>query len=120
MVEATALNNMQSRSSSMLSPPNKISSKSTNRFKSNKGFLCTHLGSLNDRHFGIAEATRLKIWHLRHIHWHHLPTNFHEITHIGSKVISGGLRHARAHTHTHTHTHRLVIWWAYFHFGGVG
>jgi hypothetical protein len=25
-----------------------------------KGFLCTHLRSLNDHHFGMAEATKLK------------------------------------------------------------
>jgi hypothetical protein len=34
MVETTELKNMASRSSSMSSPPYKISSKSTNRFKS--------------------------------------------------------------------------------------
>jgi hypothetical protein len=60
MVEATALNSMESRSSSMSSPPYKISSKSTNRFRFIKEFIFTHLRSLNVRHFGMAEATRLR------------------------------------------------------------
>jgi hypothetical protein len=44
----------------MASPPYKISSKYTKRLKFIKGFLCTHLRSLNVRNFGMAEATRLK------------------------------------------------------------
>jgi hypothetical protein len=47
-------------SSSMSSPPYKISSKSTIGSKEIKGFLCTHLRSLKVRRFGMAEATRLK------------------------------------------------------------
>jgi hypothetical protein len=55
-----------------------------------KGFLCTHLRSLNVRHFGMAEATRLKeMWLHGHLQWHHLPTKFHENPPIDSKVISG-------------------------------
>jgi hypothetical protein len=55
-----------------------------------KGFLCTHLRSLNVSHFGMAEATRLKKWHRGQLQWHHMPTKFHENSPIGSKVISGG------------------------------
>jgi hypothetical protein len=67
------------------------------------GFLCTHLRSLNVRHFGMAEATRLKMWHRGHPQRHHLPTKFNENTPVDSKVISGG--HTDTHTDTHTHTH---------------
>jgi hypothetical protein len=68
MVEAMGLSSIQSRSSSMSSPPYKISSKSINRFKSYKGFLlCTHLRSLNISHFGMAEATGLKMWRHGHL-----------------------------------------------------
>jgi hypothetical protein len=49
------------------------------------------------RHFGMAEATRLKKWCQGHLQWHHPPTKFHENQPIGSKVISAG------------HTDRLVI-----------
>jgi hypothetical protein len=66
-----------------------------------KGFLCIHLRSLNICHFGMAEATRLKMWHQGHLQCHHLPTKFHENSHIGSKVISG--------THTHTQAGDLII-----------
>jgi hypothetical protein len=38
----------------MLLPPYKISSKSNNQFK-----ICTHVSSLNVRHFGMVEATGL-------------------------------------------------------------
>jgi hypothetical protein len=69
-----------------------------------KGFLCTHLRSLNVRHFGMAAATRLKNLASGSSQWHHLPTKFHESPPIGSKVISGG------HTDTHMQTDRLVIW----------
>jgi hypothetical protein len=60
MVEATRLNSMESRTFSVSSSAYKISSKSTNRFKRFKGFLYTHLRSLNVLHFGMAEAMRLK------------------------------------------------------------
>jgi hypothetical protein len=60
VVEATTLNSMQSRSYSVSSSPYKMSLKSTKRFKSYYGFLCTHLRRLNARHFRMAEATRLK------------------------------------------------------------
>jgi hypothetical protein len=62
MVEATALNSKESRSYSMSSPPYKISSKATNRFKAIKGILCTHFRSLNVRNFGMAKAKRLEMW----------------------------------------------------------
>jgi hypothetical protein len=55
-----------------------------------KVFLCTHLRSLNARHFGMAKATGLKMWHRGHLQWHHLPTKFDENPPIGSKVIIGG------------------------------
>jgi hypothetical protein len=84
-----------------------------------KRFLCKQLRSLNFRHFGIAEATRLKMWHRGHLQRHYLPTKFHENQLISSKVISGGHTGPHTHTHTHTHTHRLVIWWAYFLFWKV-
>jgi hypothetical protein len=60
MVEATGFNSMESRSSSMSSYPFKISSKSANRLNIIKEFLCTHLRNLNDPHFGMAVATRLR------------------------------------------------------------
>jgi hypothetical protein len=64
-----------------------------------KEFLYTHLRSLNVRHFGVNEATRLNTWRRGHLQWYHLPTKFHENSPIGSKVISG----------IHTQTNRLVI-----------
>jgi hypothetical protein len=54
-----------------------------------KGFLWNHLISLNVRHFGMAEAMRLKVWYSGHLQWNQLPTKFHESPSIGSKVISG-------------------------------
>jgi 5-methylcytosine-specific restriction endonuclease McrA len=63
----------------------KISSKSTNRFKS-----CTHLRSFNGYHFGMPEATRLENWRRDQLAWQYLSTKFHENPQIGSKVISGG------------------------------
>jgi hypothetical protein len=59
-----------------------------------KGFLCTYLRSSNVSHFGMAEATRLKMWHQGQLQWHHLRTKFHENPPIGSKVISGEHRQA--------------------------
>jgi hypothetical protein len=44
----------------MSSPPSKISSNPPNGSKVINLFLYTHLRSLNVRHFGMAEATRLK------------------------------------------------------------
>jgi hypothetical protein len=82
----------------MASSPYKISSKSINRFKS-----FTHLRILNVRHCGMAEATRLEMWHRGHPEWHHPSTKFHENPTIGSKAISGGL------TDTNTSTDRLVF-----------
>jgi hypothetical protein len=95
MVEATELNSMESRSSSMPLPPYKVSCKSTNWFKFIKVFVCTHFRSLNVRHFGVAEAMGLKMCPRGHLQWHHLPTKFHENPLIGSKLTSG-------HTHIHT------------------
>jgi hypothetical protein len=43
-------------------------------------FHCIHLSSLNVRHFGMAEATELKMWRRGHLQWHHLCTKFHEPT----------------------------------------
>jgi hypothetical protein len=51
-VKGTGLQNMASRSFSMASPPYKISSESTNQFKK-----CTHLRSLNIRHFVVIDVT---------------------------------------------------------------
>jgi hypothetical protein len=73
-----------------------------------KVFLYTHLRSLNVRHFGMAEATRLKKINRGHLEWQCLSIKFHENPLIGSKVISRGQtdRQTDTHTHTHTHTHR--------------
>jgi hypothetical protein len=62
MVEATALNSMELRSSSMSSPPYKILCHLNPHIGSKviKGFLCTHVRSLNVLHIGMAEATRIK------------------------------------------------------------
>jgi hypothetical protein len=62
-----------------------------------KGFLCTHLTSLNVCHFGMAEATRLNNVALRSSSMTSHAYKFHENPGIGSEVISGG------------HTNRLVI-----------
>jgi hypothetical protein len=64
------------------SPPYKILSKSTNHFHS-----CTHLRSLNVRHFGVVEAMALKVWSRGHLQCHHLLTRFHPNLPIGSEVI---------------------------------
>jgi hypothetical protein len=53
----------------------------TNRFKS-----CTHLRSLNFRHYGILEATGLKIWHRGRLRYYNLHTKFHPNPPISSKV----------------------------------
>jgi hypothetical protein len=71
-----------------------------------KGFLYTHLRSLNVRHFGMAKATRLKMWLRGHLEWQYLPTKFHENPQICSKVISGG--HADRQTHRQRDTRRQV------------
>jgi hypothetical protein len=42
----------------------------------------------------MAKGTRLKMWHRGYLQWHYLPTKFHENPHIGSKVISGGIKQA--------------------------
>jgi hypothetical protein len=92
MVEATGFNSMESRSSSMSSPPYNISSKSTKLFKVIKVFLYTHLRSLNARHFGMAQATRLKnvTSHRGHLGWQYLPTKFLRKFTNRLKVINGG------------------------------
>jgi hypothetical protein len=54
MIEAMGLENMTSRWPSTSWHPHKISSKSTNQFKS-----CTHLRCLNVRHLAMVEATGL-------------------------------------------------------------
>jgi hypothetical protein len=106
MVEATGLNIMKSRSSPMSSSPCKISSKSTNRFKS-----CAHLRSLNVRHFWMAEATRLKKCddEVTLNGSTYLP-NFTKIHRSVRKLLVGDTQTDR-HTHTHTHTHRQTGWW---------
>jgi hypothetical protein len=60
MVEATALNSMESRSSSMSSPPFHPNPPVGSKVIKGGFFFCIHLRSLNIRHFGVAEATRLK------------------------------------------------------------
>jgi hypothetical protein len=61
MVKATALINMELRSSSMTSPPYKFHPNPQNGSKVIKGFLCTHFGSLNVHHFEMAKViTRLR------------------------------------------------------------
>jgi hypothetical protein len=62
MAEAIGLKNMEPSLLSMSSISYKISSKFTNRFKVIKGFLCTHIRSLNVCYFGMVEATGLKVW----------------------------------------------------------
>jgi hypothetical protein len=59
MVTITGLKGMESRSPLMSSPPYKILSKSTSRFK-----YCTHLWSLNLCHFGMVTGT---LWNLDHL-----------------------------------------------------
>jgi hypothetical protein len=61
MVEATRLKSMESMSSSTSSAPHKFHPNPPNGSKVIKVFLYTHLRSLNVRHFGMAEATILKI-----------------------------------------------------------
>jgi hypothetical protein len=104
IVEDTTLISTELRSSSMSLPLYKISSKSTNRFKTYLGVLCTHLRGLNFRHFGMAEAMRLKMWHRGHLQWYHLPIEFHKNPLIGTNVITGGGRQ------TQTHADRLAGW----------
>jgi hypothetical protein len=74
MVEATGLNSMESRSSSMSSSSYKISSKSTNRFKS-----CT-----------TSKFNRPPFWSdRRHLQCHHLHTKFQPNPPNSSNVIRG-------------------------------
>jgi hypothetical protein len=63
-----------------------------------KEVLCTHPISLNVRHFGMAEATRLRKYGLEVNFNGILPTKFHVNPLIDSKVVSGD-----------THADRLVI-----------
>jgi hypothetical protein len=75
-----------SKQYSIPSPPYKISSKSTNRFKS-----CTHLRSLTS---SILVWLKLRHWIVRrrgHLQCHHLHTIFHPNPPIGSKFIKGFL-----------------------------
>jgi hypothetical protein len=60
MVEATALNIMDLRSSSILSHPHKFHQNPPIGSRVIKRILCTNLRSLNVHHFGIVEATILK------------------------------------------------------------
>jgi hypothetical protein len=60
MVEATRLYSIESKSSSMSSPSHKFHLNPPNGSKVIKLFLYTQLRSLNVRHFGIAQAARLK------------------------------------------------------------
>jgi hypothetical protein len=80
---------MESRSSSMSSPPYNISSNSTAWLKSYMVFLYTHLRSLNVRHFVMAGAMRLEYTTSRSLEWQYLHTKFHENPLNGSKAISG-------------------------------
>jgi hypothetical protein len=60
MVEATAFNNMQSKSPSMSSYPSRFHPNPPIGSNFINGFLFTHLRSLNVLHFGMAEVTNLK------------------------------------------------------------
>jgi hypothetical protein len=70
----------------MPSPPYKMSSKSTNRFKS-----CIHLRSLNIRHFGMVEATAMNSRSRCYLQCHQFLRRFHPNPPIDSKVITGFL-----------------------------
>jgi hypothetical protein len=96
MVEFIWFNSMESRSSSMSSPPYKTSSKSTK-------FIYTHLRRLNVRHFEMAETTRLKMWNRGHLNGSTCLPNFTKIHRSFQKLLVGDIQTDR-HTHTHTHT----------------
>jgi hypothetical protein len=66
----------------MPSPTNKISSKSTSRFKS-----CARLKNLNVHHFEVVEATGFSGMESKSSSTHHLHTKFHPNPPNGSKVI---------------------------------
>jgi hypothetical protein len=86
-VTATGLNTMELRSCSVSSLPYKSSSKSTSQFKS-----CTHLRSLNVRHFEIIGATGLNSMESRSCSMSSLPykisskstSQFKSCTHLRS------------------------------------
>jgi hypothetical protein len=99
-VEATVLNGMESMSSSMSSSHTRVHPNPPIGSKVIKGFLCTHLKSLNVRHFGMAEGMRLKVWRRSHLQGHHLSTKFHENPPVGSKIISGGPTDRQTQTQT--------------------
>jgi hypothetical protein len=67
----------------MPSPPCKISSKSTNRFKS-----CAYHRNLNVRHFEMLKLRELIEWNKSRPQCHHLHIQFHQNSPHGSKVIT--------------------------------
>jgi hypothetical protein len=81
MVEATRLSSMEPISSSISSPPKKISSKTTKQFKG-----CTHHRSLNVRHFEMVEATGLISMESRSYSMSSSSYKIHANPQIGSKV----------------------------------
>jgi hypothetical protein len=82
MVEVTALNNRQSKSSSMSSSPYKMSSKSTNQFKS-----CAHLISLNFCHFETLKLWDLIVWSQGRLQCHNHIQNFIQIHQTVQKLL---------------------------------
>jgi hypothetical protein len=123
MVEATELNSMESRSSSMSSSPYKISSTSTKRFKSYYGVSLRPPQKFKCRPFwngwsyeikkcdvevtlnvGICLPNFVKIhWSVQNLLEGDKQTQTRTQTH----------RHTDTHTHTHTHTytHTHICWW---------
>jgi hypothetical protein len=49
--------------------------------------FCIHLRSMNVRHFGTVEVTRLNLWRRGYLQCHDLHTEFHNILLTASKVI---------------------------------